>query len=82
MRFFYAGILVFVMGVQVQAADKLTVFLKSCAYGTLGGAAVGLATLAFSENPGGKINNVSRGASLGLYAGIGYGLFQIYGNPK
>lgn len=52
-------------------------FLSDCAYGTIGGALVGLATVAISDNPGGKITNVARGASLGLYAGIGYGLYEI-----
>ncbi len=57
----------------------MTIFLKSCAYGTLAGAALGLATLATSENPSGKMSNVARGASLGLYAGIGFGVYTIYG---
>lgn len=60
----------------------MTTFLKSCAYGTLGGAAVGLATLAMSDNPDGKINNVARGASLGLYVGIGVGVYLVNNPPK
>lgn len=67
---------------SMAKADNMTIFLKSCAYGTAGGALLGLATLAVSENPSGKINNVARGASLGLYAGIGFGLYTLYGNPK
>lgn len=63
--------------VNCPAYDDMTNFLKSCAYGTIGGALVGLATIAASENPNGKINNVSRGASLGLYFGIAYGLYKI-----
>lgn len=59
----------------------MSTFLKSCAYGTLGGAAIGLATLAMSDHPDGKINNIARGASLGLYAGIGVGLYLI-NNPS
>lgn len=55
----------------------MTDFLKSCAYGTLGGAVLGLASLAISENPSGKMSNVGRGASLGLYAGIGYGFYSL-----
>lgn len=60
----------------------MTIFLKSCAYGTAAGAVLGLATLAWSENPSGKINNVARGASLGLYAGIGFGLYTINAQNK
>lgn len=52
-------------------------FLKNCAYGTLAGAAVGLASLAISDNPSGRINNVTRGASLGLYLGIGFGIYTL-----
>ena len=62
-------------------ADNMSIFLKSCAYGALAGAAVGLASLAISDNPGGKINNVARGASLGLYAGVGIGAYLI-NNPS
>ncbi len=55
--------------------DQMTRFLKSCAYGTLGGAALGLVSISFSDDPGGRVNQVARGASLGLYAGIGYGYY-------
>ncbi len=61
------------------AVDNMTIFLKSCAYGTAAGAVLGLASLAISENPDGKMSNVARGASLGLYAGIGFGFYTIYG---
>jgi hypothetical protein len=72
---------IFLMGLSLQATavDNMTIFLKSCAYGTAAGALVGLASLAINENPGGKMNNIARGASLGLYAGIGFGLYSIYG---
>jgi hypothetical protein len=57
-------------------------FLVSCGYGMAGGAAVGLVSLAFEPSPETKLNNIARGASLGLYAGIGYGLYQIYGKKS
>ncbi len=63
---------------SASAKADMSTFLKSCGYGTLAGAALGLASLAVSENPTGKINNVARGASLGLYAGIGYGAYLHY----
>jgi hypothetical protein len=59
--------------------NNLKKFLVSCGYGTVGGAAVGLVSLAFESSPQTKLNNIAKGASLGLYAGIGYGLYQIYG---
>ena len=63
---------------SASAKANMSTFLKSCGYGTLAGAALGLASIAVSENPKGKINNVARGASLGLYAGIGYGAYLHY----
>lgn len=49
----------------------------ACGYGTLAGALVGVGSVALSENPSEKSMNIARGASLGLYAGIGYGLYQL-----
>lgn len=66
--------------VSQARADSMSTFLKSCGYGALAGAAVGLASLAVSDNPGGKTNNVARGASLGLYVGIGAGFYMV-NNP-
>ena len=65
-----------IYSVSVQAAD-LRGFLKNCAYGTLIGSGVGVATLAFSDKPSDDMNNIARGASLGLYAGIAYGLVKM-----
>ena len=62
---------------RALAADDMTVFLRSSGYGAAAGAILGLASLAISDNPDSKINNVARGASLGLYAGIGFGLYSI-----
>jgi hypothetical protein len=60
---------------QKSQAEPMKDFLMSCVYGTLSGALVGAATLAFSEDPTSSMNNIARGASLGLYAGIGLGLY-------
>ncbi len=54
-------------------------FIMSVVYGTLAGTLVGAATLAFTSNPGDNLNNVARGASYGLYAGILLGLYVTYG---
>ncbi|GIL17490.1 MAG: hypothetical protein BroJett040_12410 [Oligoflexia bacterium] len=67
---------------QAQSQDRLKVFLLSCAYGTAAGALLGVASLAFSEDPGSKLNQVARGASYGLYAGIGMGLYFVYGQQS
>lgn len=55
-------------------------FLKACAWGTAIGAATGVVTLAFESKPSEHTVNVARGASLGLYGGIAYGLLQM--NPE
>lgn len=59
-------------------ADKSKEFFMSVVYGTLAGTLVGAATLAFTANPGDNLNNVSRGASYGLYAGILLGVYINY----
>jgi hypothetical protein len=68
-----------VMTPALAKADEMRTFLLSCAYGTVIGAAVGLATVAVSDDPGAHTQNISKGASLGLYAGIGLGLYLNYG---
>jgi hypothetical protein len=61
---------------QSSHADSVKDFLVACGYGTAAGAALGLASVAFSENPSDNSMNIARGASLGLYGGIIYGLVQ------
>jgi hypothetical protein len=63
-------------------ANQMKDFLVTCATGTAVGALLGLASLAFTEDPGGKVSNVARGASLGLYAGIAFGLVKVYGENQ
>lgn len=53
----------------------------SCSYGVMAGTLVGIASLAFTNQPGKNLNRVARGASLGLYAGILLGLYVVYGLP-
>ena len=66
---------------QLARAEEIKDFLVACGYGTLIGAGVGVVTLAFEKNPGEHTNNIARGASLGLYGGIGYSLYQM-NQPK
>lgn len=74
---------VFVSGVTVcptQAkADASREFMMSVTYGTLAGALLGTASLAFADDPGDKLQRIARGASLGLYFGILLGLYVVYG---
>lgn len=65
--------------VQEAKADPSREFLMSVTYGTLAGALLGTASLAFTDKPGDKLQRIARGASLGLYFGILLGLYVVYG---
>ena len=49
-------------------------FIKRCGWGTVWGAGLGLVSLAFENHPYDHFNNVTKGASLGLYGGMIYGM--------
>lgn len=66
---------------QAQA-QNLRSFVKSCAWGTLLGAGAGVVSLAFVDKPGESWGNVAKGASLGLYSGIAYGLYDMNREPE
>lgn len=53
-------------------------FLIMCTYGTVGGALLGFASMAFGTNS----RAIAQGASLGLYAGIGFGSYVIASHGK
>lgn len=74
MKFFF--ITLFLVS-SLASAQELKQFLKSCGYGTLTGAGLGLASLVFEKKPNESYGNIARGASLGLYGGIVYGLFAM-----
>lgn len=69
-----------ILQTQSASAQELKQFLKNCAWGTIIGAAGGVASLAFTDKPSDSWSNVAKGASLGLYAGIGYGIYKL-NNP-
>lgn len=50
-------------------------------YGVLAGTLVGVASLAFTSQPGDNLKNIAKGASLGLYAGILLGAYVVYVVP-
>ena len=59
---------------KAQAMDpKAKAFMIMCTYGTVGGALLGFASMAFGTNS----RAIAQGASLGLYAGIAFGAFVI-----
>lgn len=76
-KFIARILLVLIMLPGFVKAGDLQEFVRSCTYGMIAGALVGTASLAFSEDPSSNLNPIARGASLGLYAGIGIGLYQV-----
>ncbi len=66
-----------VFGPAAQAATPAEQFFTSCAYGTIAGAAVGGASLAFVRRPSQNFSRVAVGASVGLYAGILLGIYVL-----
>lgn len=76
-------VLAFIVSTPIKAkADPGREFLMSVTYGTLAGALLGTASLAFTDKPGEKLQRIARGASLGLYFGILLGLYVVYGVPS
>lgn len=78
MRFSVAliAILMAITPKQAKAAD-VQGFLKNCGWGTLAGAGAGILSLAFEDRPSDHTINIARGASLGLYGGIIYGVIEL-----
>lgn len=66
---------VYAQGQSAGALDpKTKAFLIICGYGTVGGALLGLASMAFGQ----ESRAIAQGASLGLYSGILFGAYVIY----
>ena len=64
---------------KAQAMDpKGKAFMIICTYGTVGGALLGFATMAFGTNS----RAIAQGASLGLYAGIAFGSYVVSSHRK
>lgn len=58
-----------------ESKQKMREFMISVTYGTLAGALLGGASLAFTSSPGDHMSRIAKGASLGLYAGIALGIY-------
>lgn len=63
---------------QAELPPKVKVLLLTSTYGTVAGALLGTASLAFKA----KGRAVAQGASLGLYAGIIFGTYVIVSHGK
>ncbi len=76
--------LIFIVAVifgQVGQAADFKDFLKACGIGALIGAGVGVISLAAENKPSEHYGNMTRGASLGLYAGVAYGAYLMAPRP-
>lgn len=77
------GVLLLVLGLALPArAEPAKEFMTTSTFGVLAGTIVGAASLAFTDKPGDNLNNIARGASLGLYAGILLGAYIVYAVPS
>ncbi len=64
---------------KAHALDaKGKAFMIICTYGTVGGALLGFASMAFGTNS----RAIAQGASLGLYAGIAFGAYVVTSHRK
>lgn len=68
---------VFVLPCQSHAESSLKIVLWDSLLGAGIGALAGAATLAFVEHPGDHLNRIAQGASIGLLAGIGFGIYEV-----
>lgn len=66
-------VLVMPLSVQAEIPPKAKAFMVVSAYGTVGGALLGFATMAYGTNS----RAIAQGASLGLYAGLIFGAYVL-----
>jgi len=72
--FLLASAILFALPAQAAMDQKAKVFLTTTVYGTAGGALLGIASLVYENKP----RRIAQGASLGLYAGILFGVYVLY----
>ena len=64
--------------VQAEMDPKLKVLMTTAGYGTVGGALLGTALMAFGTNS----RSIFQGASVGLYSGLIFGGYIIYSHSQ
>jgi len=67
----------FMLPQQSRAAQTLEVVLIDSLWGAGIGALMGGATLAFMDHPGDHLERIYQGAAIGLFCGVGFGLYEI-----
>jgi hypothetical protein len=85
---FFMIISLTMMPIKSNAASSLQVVAEDSLWGCLIGGLVGTATLVFHmDDAGDHLENIAYGAGIGLFAGVGFGvyelrpLFQAYKDP-
>ncbi|MDA8793281.1 hypothetical protein N9N67_08545 [Bacteriovoracaceae bacterium] len=63
---------------KAEMPAKVRAFMLVSGYGTVGGALLGFASMAFGSSP----RAIAQGASLGLYAGIIFGSYVLFSYKK
>ena len=73
-------LMAFISGIFPEKAaaqdDGFKIVLRDVFYGALVGALVGGALLAFREDPKDDLDLIIRGAAIGVFAGVAFGLYQ------
>lgn len=75
-------VLLILLSAQYASAQGLREFLRTCAWGVVIGTSLGVVSMAAEDKPGESWGNVAKGASLGLYGGIAYGLYSSSAAPR
>lgn len=61
-----------------QAASSLQVVAEDALWGVLIGSLLGTASLAFTDEPSDHLDYIARGAAVGAFAGIAFGIYEIH----
>ena len=73
-------LIAFINGIFPEEAaardDGFKIVLRDVIYGALVGALVGGALLAFRENPEDDLDLIVKGAAVGVFAGVAFGIYQ------
>jgi hypothetical protein len=80
--FLYLALTIFLIHSKAFADDDFQDFFSYCTYGVVTGMLIGGASLALAEDPGSNLAPITKGASLGLYAGALVSVYKNWYGPK
>lgn len=70
--------MIIIFEVKSYAQEPIMDFVPYCTFGVVTGALIGGASLALSDDPGSNLSPITKGASLGLYAGAAVGIYKYW----